>query len=136
MCPAQVAHHTCYYHKNKTKAEILERRQFIPYATKSISDASVPFRRSEFLELMRGRRMFLIGDSVIAGIFTSLLCTFHTMTEINKLQMNFKRLPDCSQLMCPGVVRDGSGEHSWNRGGHVYFRFYDFSLFYIRRCVR
>ncbi len=127
VCPSQVTHYTCYYHTNKTQAEILERRNWIPRPTNNTADTCIPFRPSEFLELMRGRKLFLVGDSVMAGIFTTFLCSLHTITETIKFQMTFKRLPTCTQLMCPDR---NSGEHAWNRGGHFYFRFYDFHLVY------
>lgn len=105
---------------------MLERRRWVSKSAKDITNTCVHFRPSDFLESMRGRRLYVLGDSIMTNFYTSLFCALYTLTE-SEHSVEFYRLPYCGELLCPL----GNAQNSWNRGAKAYFRLYDFTLVHI-----
>eukprot|EP01033_Poteriospumella_lacustris_P009197 gene9197-6614_t len=133
-CPAQVAHYTCYYHGNASHAQELEFRRYVPHqvSTNDPRNADnddstcLPFRLVEFLSLLRNRRVFFLGDSILGNLYVSLFCSLYHVAESHH-RINFIKLYSCDKVLCPF----DSESHSYNHADVLTFREYNASLFYF-----
>lgn len=113
VCPTQTTLHSCYYHGNVTLARILERRSWVTTDSKCAS-----FHPMEFLELIRNRRIIIIGDSMLTQMWQALTCILYGATE-QKLYVHWAKMWRCNSITCPG----GSEQHSNCYGGVMRFPF-------------
>lgn len=113
-CPAQVVQHTCYYFGDPAHARKLEYRRWI--LKDNPNDRCVPFRPTEFLSLVRDRRVLFLGDSVMGELFVSLLCALYHTTE------SFYRFRFMMLLHGDNFLRPlNQSKHSYNQGGTITF---------------
>jgi hypothetical protein len=69
-CPAQAAMYTCYYGVDEAdRASMLENRHFIPNHPQRCQS----YTPTKFLQLIRNRKVVMLGDSVIGQIWQSLV---------------------------------------------------------------
>lgn len=133
-CPAQTAHYTCYYHGNTTHAQELEFRRYIPYHFSTSNPRNedndhstcLLFRPFEFLSLLRNRRMFFLGDSILGNLYVSLFCSLYHVSESHH-RVNFIKLFGCDKVLCPFDTES----HSYNHGDVLTFREFNTSLFFF-----
>lgn len=94
-CPAQTTLHSCHFHGNKTHADLLERRVWV-----TTDPSCMEFTPLEFLELLRDRRLIILGDSLITQLWQSLVCALHGTAE-NKLYVHWAKMWRCNEVTCP-----------------------------------
>lgn len=89
------------------------------------TDQCMPFWPLEFLSLVRDRRVFFVGDSIMGNLFISLLCAlYHTSEAVYRV--NFVKLYHCDNVLCPL----NEAKHSYNRGGAITFHATNTTLTY------
>jgi hypothetical protein len=94
-CPTQTTLHSCHFHSNKTHADLLERRVWVTH------DAScLEFAPLEFLQLLRDRRLIIIGDSLLTQLWQVLICALHGTAE-NRLYVHWAKMWRCNEVTCP-----------------------------------
>ncbi|RYH30818.1 hypothetical protein EON65_04060 [archaeon] len=89
-CPAQGFSNNCYYHDGdpysdappSNRSKLLELREFV-----SDDNSCMTFYPHEFLNLIKGRRIVMIGDSLTSEVWRSLVCHLYKVTAMDvKLQ--------------------------------------------------
>ncbi len=114
-CPTESLLRSCYFHtdKNYSTIQLLEMRKFKPKNPKCLQ-----FEPFGFLELIRNRRIIMLGDSIMTQIFASLVCALYRVTY-STYDMDFHKLwgSQCNEINCPF----GQGKHSHLLGGWINF---------------
>lgn len=126
-CPAQIAVYTCYFHGNASKSAELERRRFVLHGGSVGKETCEPFFPIDFLQSIRGKRLVLIGDSIMGQLWVSLVCTLHSLVH-NRLDVEFGRLPGCNDIICPDPH---SGKHSFLEGGWMHFPSFNATISHV-----
>lgn len=113
-CPSESILHSCYFRNDLdsvTRAKQLEERWFHPTHT----DSCPQYDPMKFLQRLRHRRLILIGDSVMAQIFSSLVCSLYKLT-LSTYEMGFETLDrgKCTPITCPYNRANHSHlDHGW-----------------------
>ena len=70
FCPAESKRFSCYYQNKTDRAKALDERLY------NFNDQSCRFKPLKFLELLRNRKLFIVGDSISGQIFSAFFCLF------------------------------------------------------------
>jgi hypothetical protein len=76
-CAAQTVQQSCYGHGNIVRAQAIERRQWIPRNTSEC----LPFYPADYLRLVEGRKVVLVGDSITMGLWSAFACATYQSTS-------------------------------------------------------
>lgn len=124
-CPAESILRSCYFHKDKdfSKLQSLEKRIFIPN-----NPWCKQFQPLEFLEILRNRRVIMMGDSIMNQIFSSLVCALYRITSAS-YGIDFRKLwkGQCNEINCPF----NQPKHSHSLGGWINFPIVNTSIIQI-----
>jgi hypothetical protein len=124
-CPSESLIHACYFHKDRDplKTQSLEHRLYFP--TNPTCQSFDPYL---FLEMLRHRRLILIGDSVMGQLFSSLLCSLYRITHaVYGLDFQMLWKGNCTPLTCPF----NQAIHSHLEGGWINFPVVNASIIHL-----
>lgn len=76
MCPADTFMFSCLFHQAIPRSFDVLKRRFVPKGKNCI-----PYSPLEFLGLIRNRKLYLIGDSIMLQVFQTLACSLHMATK-------------------------------------------------------
>ena len=135
-CPAQRAAFTCYFSTdNIQRAILLEKRYFIPMNNEQCK----PFLPLTFLQLLRNRRVVLVGDSIMSQIWESLVCTLYKLddgrmidTHVYTKFSEFLRGKNNPRLIpVPSKYEYDNPLHGLIQEGYMVIRTYNTTLSYV-----
>lgn len=77
-CPVELFIQNCRYHGISDRSNILLNRKWIP----ENSSNCIPYKSSNFLSLLRNKKLYMLGDSVMHQVWTTLFCSLYNKQRI------------------------------------------------------
>ena len=118
-CSVQTIMHSCYAHGDFQRAQELEFRHW-----KAKNSQCQRYTSGRFLEVLRGRKILLYGDSVMMQFWQTLVCAAEEDSSIQsnmRVSVDWFKHNSSSQLYYNEITCPLGAEHCHLHGGDAYF---------------